>query len=99
MQVFIEGRLKPPRVYTDRNGTARCDAEIVASTMLMLGGRGEGASDYAGHEDSYGEHNDSPAAPAPARPAAPAPARPTGNSEVTRNQPESIPEDEDEIPF
>ncbi len=99
-QVFVEGRLKPPRVYTDRNGVSRCDPEISASTMLMLSGRGDSIAERG---ESYGEPDyvvdDEPRN---------APQRSGGggggggsSSSSERNKPRQIENDdmEDEIPF
>ena len=41
-QVYIEGRLQT-RDWTDKQGVKRYMTEVVASDMVMLGGRGEGA--------------------------------------------------------
>jgi len=41
-QVYIEGRLQT-RQWEDQNGQKRTSTEIVASNMVMLGGRGAGA--------------------------------------------------------
>ena len=38
--VYVEGRLQS-RKYTDREGIERTAVELVASEMVMLGGRGE----------------------------------------------------------
>ncbi len=40
-QVFVEGRLQT-REWEDKNGQKRWTTEVVASTMLMLGRKGEG---------------------------------------------------------
>ena len=45
-QVYIEGRLQT-REWEDKEGNKRYTTEIVASTMQMLGRRGEGG-DFAG---------------------------------------------------
>jgi single-strand DNA-binding protein len=42
-QVYIEGRLRT-RSWDDREGNKRYTTEIKADQMLMLGGRGDGAS-------------------------------------------------------
>lgn len=97
MQVFVEGRLKPPRVYTDRNGVSRCDAEISATTVLMLSNRGEGIAERG---ESYGE----PDYVVDNEPRSTPPRGGGGSSEggsSERNKPRQIENDdmEDEIPF
>jgi len=89
MQVYIEGRLKPPRVYTDRNGNHRCDPEISANTMLMLSGRG---GDGGGYQDDEPEYSESRSSSGSSRPA------PSGSG---RNQPQPVGDEmnDDEIPF
>jgi len=42
-RVYIEGRLQT-REWEDRDGNKRWTTEIVANQMIMLGGRGEGAT-------------------------------------------------------
>ena len=49
-QVYIEGRLQT-REWEDKEGNKRYTTEIVASTMQMLGRRGE-SGDYAGGSGS-----------------------------------------------
>jgi single-strand DNA-binding protein len=46
-QIYIEGRLQT-REWEDKNGDKRYTTEIVATNMVMLGGRGEGG--YAAEE-------------------------------------------------
>lgn len=93
-QVFIEGRLRPPSVYTDRNGAPRASLEITASEMQMLGSKGDaGIGQVPDDSDGY---DDEPAAPRPAPRPAPSSAAPA------RNKPQPISDDvesEDEIPF
>jgi len=48
-QVYIEGRLQT-REWEDKNGDKRYTTEIVATNMVMLGSRGEGAFAGAGEE-------------------------------------------------
>jgi len=40
-QLYVEGRIQT-REWTDKQGTKRYTTEIVASDIVMLGGRGEG---------------------------------------------------------
>ena len=42
-QVYAEGRLQSRR-YTDREGVERTAVEVVAGDLVLLGGRGDGAS-------------------------------------------------------
>jgi single-strand DNA-binding protein len=37
-QVYIEGRIRQPEVFTDRNGETRTSLEMTATDMVMLGG-------------------------------------------------------------
>lgn len=53
-QIAVEGRLQT-RSWEDKNGGKRSTTEIVATNVLLLGGRGE-----AGR--SEGRHNDAPPA-------------------------------------
>jgi single-strand DNA-binding protein len=95
-QVYIEGRLRAPSVFTDQNGVTRAGLEITANDMVMLGSRGETGS-YQGSDDDfdYSEEQENRSAPA----ARPAPSK----APPARNQPQRIHEDEyeseDEIPF
>jgi len=63
-QVYIEGRLQT-REWEDKNGDKRFTTEIVATNMVMLGGRGEvayaGASEEA-QPEAPAEAVDAPAA-------------------------------------
>lgn len=94
-QVYIEGRMRPPQVFTDRNGEARSSLEIRATEMVMLGsGRGD-SSGYQPEGDGREERSSAP----PRGESAPRsePTAPAG-----RNQPQRIDEgqmDDDEIPF
>ncbi len=45
-QVYVEGRLHS-RQYQDRDGIARTAVEVVASDLVLLGGRGDEASQGA----------------------------------------------------
>lgn len=63
-QVYIEGRLQT-REWEDKNGDKRYTTEIVATNMVMLGGRGEGG--YVQEEaqaEAPAEAVDAPAAAA-----------------------------------
>ena len=51
-QVYIEGRLRPPDVYTDRNGVTRANLEITATEMVMLGSRDGGVEETQAPERS-----------------------------------------------
>jgi single-strand DNA-binding protein len=44
-QVYIEGRIQS-RQWDDQQGQRRYTTEIVATNMIMLGGRGEGEATY-----------------------------------------------------
>lgn len=100
MQVYIEGRLRPPQAYTDRNGNPACSLEITATEMQMLGSKGDSGSYRGGGSDEeyapgYPSDDESRGAP-----------EPSGGGSTTytpRNRPQPIREDdgssEDEIPF
>ncbi len=45
--VYVEGRLQT-REWTDKEGQKRYTTEVVAQTVQVLGGKGGGASDFAG---------------------------------------------------
>ncbi len=45
-QVYVEGRLQS-RKYTDRDGIERTAVEVVASDLVLLGGRGDEAGQGA----------------------------------------------------
>ena len=45
-QVYVEGRLQS-RKYQDRDGIERTAVEVVASDLVLLGGRGDEASQAA----------------------------------------------------
>ncbi len=109
-QVYFEGRLQT-RKYTDREGVERYSTEVVATNMVMLGGRGERGSAPDSEEHDYEDQEDTPA---PARrppvgatngggsrpstpPSPPAASRPPARSPA-RNQPQPI-ESDDDIPF
>ncbi len=92
-QVYIEGRLRPPDVYTDRNGVTRANLEITATDMVMLSGgggdsSGGGGGGGGGNYDDYADQRPRSAAPERSEPPA-------------RNAPQPVGEDdtEDEIPF
>ena len=62
-QVYIEGRLQT-REWEDKNGDKRYTTEIVATNMVMLGGRGEGGG-YVAEEpqaEAPAEAQEAPAA-------------------------------------
>lgn len=55
--IYVEGRIKPLRMYTDREGKERCSLEVVANEMQMLGGGGSrGGGDIP---PAYDETSDS----------------------------------------
>ncbi|NJK78400.1 MAG: single-stranded DNA-binding protein [Chloroflexaceae bacterium] len=105
-EVYVEGRLKT-RKYTDRDGVERTSIDVVASNVILLGGRGEEGGDNSG---SYEEEEETFDAPPPARTAAPArqtaaPQRSAApaprNTARGRNQPQPIESDmgDEDIPF
>lgn len=62
MQVYIEGRIQTRQWEDKRDGQKRTTTEIVATTMKMLGSRGEGAAAGAGAGaagGSYAAHSGS----------------------------------------
>lgn len=77
--VYIEGRLQTRQWDDKRDGSKKTTTEIVATTMKMLGGRGEGAA--AGVGAGMGaapsgparSHDEFESGPAPDEPQAPAP--------------------------
>lgn len=92
-QVYIEGRVRPPQTYVDRDGVTRANLEITATDMVILGSRGESESYHGGDDDAKHNEESSPRSAPPARTSSNAPAR---------NQPQPVREDyenEDEIPF
>ena len=44
-QVYFEGRLQT-KEWTDKDGNKRWTTEIIANNMIMLGGRGDGPSNF-----------------------------------------------------
>lgn len=86
-QVYIEGRIRSPQVFTDRNGMVRASLEITATDMVMLGSRGEG-SYSSGDTEDYDQSEEAQSTPARDTP-------------PPRNKPQPISDDEsdDEIPF
>lgn len=54
-QVYIEGKLQT-REWTDKDGQKKYTTEIVASSLVMLGGKGDGGND-PGKPDSSGIPN------------------------------------------
>jgi single-strand DNA-binding protein len=70
MQVYIEGRIQSRQWEDKRDGQKRTSFEIVASTMKMLGSRGESAAAGAGASGGSmaahaGSHDDIDAGPMP----------------------------------
>lgn len=56
--VLVTGELEEPRIYTDRDGTARTSLEVTAQNVRFLGSKGEGdGASYAG----AGENHSGPA--------------------------------------
>ena len=53
-QVYLEGRLRT-RKYTDKNGVDRYITEVVANSLIMLGGKKDGNS--AAPSYPYGQNN------------------------------------------
>lgn len=94
-QVYIEGRIRPPQVFTDRNGEARSSLEITATEMVMLdSGRGD-SSGYQPEGDGREERSS-------AAPRGDSTPRSEPNAPSERNKPQRIDEgqmDDDEIPF
>lgn len=71
-QVYIEGRLQT-REWEDKQGQKRQTTEIVATDMVMLGGRGEGGGTnrYPSAQQPRGEEaqpEDAPSRPGPEDP-------------------------------
>lgn len=71
--VYIEGRLQTRQWDDKRDGSKKQTTEIVANSMKMLGGRGEGAAAGAGAGMSgasggAGRHDDFEASPPPDEP-------------------------------
>jgi single-strand DNA-binding protein len=91
-EVYIEGRLKT-RKYTDRDGNERTAVEVVASNMVMLGGKGDsGGGGRQYDDDRYDNDEDN----------APRSNRRDENEQYGRNQPQPLAEGEmgdDDIPF
>lgn len=63
-QVYIEGRLQT-RQYEDQSGQKRYMTEVVAEDLILVGGRGEAASDEGGYSQRP------PSRPPQQRPAGP----------------------------
>lgn len=90
-QVYIEGRIRPPQAFINRDGQPQATLEIVATDVLLLGSR---ADSTAGYPDDEVEGNTSP--PRSDRPRA----EPLSPDALGRNQPRRIVEDsEDDLPF
>ena len=89
--VYIEGRLKT-RKWTDKEGIERYTTEIVASEMVLLGGREGGAAGAGGDEmgsaPAAAPRSAAPARTAPASRPAPAAKSSTGFDDM-----------DDDIPF
>jgi len=85
--VYIEGRLKT-RKWTDKEGVERYTTEIVASEMVLLGGR----------EGGGGGGDDMGGAPAPRSAPAPAP-RPAPVSKPAAKTNTGFDDMDDDIPF
>ena len=83
-QVYLEGRIQT-REWQDQQGQRRFTTEIVAQSMMMLGGRGEGGGEPSG---------------APSRGARGAGSRPRGDEPGPPDSdgPEFV-EDDDDLPF
>jgi single-strand DNA-binding protein len=90
-QVYIEGRIRQPQIFTDRNGAVRASLEMTATDMVMLGSRGD--SDYS---SNYGDDYDDTTGDEPSTPS-----REGKDTPAPRNKPQPITSDEndDEIPF
>jgi single-strand DNA-binding protein len=70
--VYIEGRLQTRQWDDKRDGSKKTTTEIVANTMKMLGGRGEGAAAASAAASGVAvagrPHDDFEAGPAPEEP-------------------------------
>ncbi len=90
--VYIEGRLRT-RKWTDKEGQERYTTEVVASDLVLLGGReggGGGNTGFGGGDEG--------AAPAPR--SAPAPRAPVAASKPAMQKPNTGFDDmDDDIPF
>lgn len=86
-QVYIEGRIKT-RKYTDRDGNERTSVEVVANTMLMLGGRDQGDQPEAELSEQRAPQNRQES-------------QRQDPPQKARNQPQPVSsgDDEDDIPF
>ena len=93
-QVYIEGRIRAPQTFTDRNGAVRASLEITAMDMVMLGSRGGGDGDYGAENQDYDYSTEEQTSASPSR---------GGKGAASeRNRPKRVsedPETEDEIPF
>lgn len=56
--VLVVGELEEPRVYTDRDGTARTNLEVTAQNVRFLGSKGDG--DSGGGYSGSGENHSAP---------------------------------------
>lgn len=93
-QAYIEGRLQT-RSWDDQNGVKRYTTEVVASDLILLGGRGEAGGGRAPHPaDTYDVAQAAPTSTGPA----PAPAY-TGGKVAERPAPATPDAPPDDIPF
>lgn len=82
-KVYVEGRIEY-RTWEDREGNTRYTTEINAREMLMLSGRGGGATDEA---------------PVPSRSRAAQPAVAESKAESYDDFPEALDDEDDDLPF
>jgi len=93
--VYIEGRLKT-RKWTDKDGVERYSTDIVASEMVLLGGREAGGGGGGGNSGS--DDGDSSYSPAPR--SAPARSAPASKPAPAASKPATGFDDmDDDIPF
>lgn len=55
--VLVTGEMEEPRIWTDREGTARTSLEVTAQNVRFLGGRGEPSGEDAGTGTTHAEKN------------------------------------------
>ncbi len=91
--IFIEGSIRTSS-YDDRDGNKRYKTEVVASNILLVGGRGGGARATSGEDDA----SSGSFAPRAARPQA-APAPDTRSDAPPAAAPDDYPVDDDDLPF
>ena len=82
-KVYVEGRIEY-RTWEDREGNTRYTTEINARELLMLSGRGGGATEEA---------------PAPSRSRAAQPAVAESKAESYDDFPEALDDEDDDLPF